>query len=75
LKRRAFLAASALFSLFAPSAVLAAVPRTFINAYAGVLVERLGWVPFFLLCFLLALPGMLLLLKVAPWNETPPPNA
>ena len=60
------------FALFTS---LAAVPRTFINAYAGVLVERLGWVPFFLLCFLLALPGMLLLLKVAPWNETPPPNA
>lgn len=60
------------FALFTS---LAAVPRTFINASAGALVQALGWVPFFLLCFVLALPGMLLLLKVAPWNEAPPPNA
>lgn len=60
------------FALFTS---LAAVPRTFINASAGALVQALGWVTFFLLCFALALPGMLLLLKVAPWNETPPPNA
>ena len=50
---------------------LAAVPRTFINASAGWLVEQLGWTPFFLLCFVLAVPGMLLLVKVAPWRETP----
>lgn len=56
------------FALFTS---LAAVPRTFINATAGALVESLGWVSFFFLCFGLALPGMLLLLKVAPWNETP----
>jgi PAT family beta-lactamase induction signal transducer AmpG len=55
------------FALFTS---LAAVPRTFINATAGALVESLGWVSFFFLCFGLALPGMLLLLKVAPWNET-----
>jgi len=55
------------FALFTS---LAAVPRTFINATAGALVESLGWVGFFFLCFGLALPGMLLLLKVAPWNET-----
>jgi PAT family beta-lactamase induction signal transducer AmpG len=47
---------------------LAAVPRTFINASAGWLVESLGWTNFFWLCALLALPGMALLLKVAPWN-------
>ncbi len=51
---------------------LAAVPRTFINASAGWLVESLGWLDFFWLCSLLALPGMLLLLKVAPWNEPEP---
>lgn len=54
------------FALFTS---LAAVPRTFINATAGALVEWIGWVDFFLLCFALAAPGMLLLLKVAPWNE------
>ncbi|MDD2743953.1 MAG: AmpG family muropeptide MFS transporter [Rhodocyclaceae bacterium] len=47
---------------------LAAVPRTFINASAGWLVESLGWTNFFWLCAVLAIPGMLLLLKVAPWN-------
>ena len=47
---------------------LMAVPRTFINATAGWLIEALGWTHFFWLCFALAFPGMLLLLKVAPWN-------
>jgi PAT family beta-lactamase induction signal transducer AmpG len=47
---------------------LAAVPRTLVNASAGWVVERIGWYDFFLLCTALALPGMFLLLKVAPWN-------
>ena len=54
------------FALFTS---LAAVPRTFANAATGYLVDWLGWVTFFLFCFAVALPGMLLLLKVAPWNE------
>jgi PAT family beta-lactamase induction signal transducer AmpG len=55
------------FALFTS---LAAVPRTFINATAGWLVETMGWQVFFLLCAVLALPGMLLLFKVAPWHES-----
>jgi len=47
---------------------VAAVPRTFINASAGWLVEGLGWFNFFLLCTALAVPGMLLLSRVAPWH-------
>jgi PAT family beta-lactamase induction signal transducer AmpG len=47
---------------------LAAVPRTFINATTGYLVEQMGWLGFFLLCAVLAVPGMVLLLKVAPWH-------
>lgn len=47
---------------------LSAVPRTFINATTGYLIEWLGYVHFFWLCFILALPGMFLLLKVAPWG-------
>ena len=35
------------FALFTS---LAAVPRTFVNAATGYLVEQLGWVSFFLLC-------------------------
>jgi PAT family beta-lactamase induction signal transducer AmpG len=48
---------------------LAAVPRTIVNASTGWIVERTGWLDFFLLCTLLALPGMVLLLRVAPWRE------
>ncbi len=54
------------FALFTS---LAAVPRTFANAATGYLVDSLGWMTFFLFCFLIAIPGMLLLLKVAPWNS------
>jgi PAT family beta-lactamase induction signal transducer AmpG len=54
------------FALFTS---LAAMPRTFANAATGWLVETMGWMGFFFLCALLALPGMLLLFKVAPWNE------
>ena len=50
---------------------LAAVPRTFVNASAGWLVETLGWLNFFWLCVALAVPGMLLLFKVAPWHQHP----
>jgi len=56
------------FALFTS---LAAVPRTFINAGAGWLVDALGWTQFFFLCAALAVPGMLLLFKVAPWSSPP----
>jgi PAT family beta-lactamase induction signal transducer AmpG len=58
------------FALFTS---LAAVPRTVVNATTGWLVEFLGWFDFFLLCALLGVPGMLLLLKVAPWTEPTKP--
>lgn len=57
------------FALFTS---LAALPRTVINSFAGVLVEQIGWLNFFWLCMLLAVPGMLLLFKIAPWNEEAP---
>lgn len=68
------------FALFTS---LAATPRTVANAFTGFLVEggdiriggvpllhigALGWEKFFYVCFAAALPGMLLLFKVAPWN-------
>jgi len=53
------------FALFTS---LAAVPRTFANAATGYLVEDLGWKNFFIFCFFAAIPGMLLLIKVAPWH-------
>lgn len=54
------------FALFTS---LAAVPRTFINASVGYIVAQTGWFAFFVLCFALALPGLLMLPKVAPWRE------
>lgn len=53
------------FALFTS---LAAVPRTFTTALIGYIVAATGWFNFFLICFALAIPGMLLLFKVAPWN-------
>ena len=47
---------------------LAALPRTFANASTGIIVEQVGWAQFFLICALLALPGMALLAWVAPWR-------
>lgn len=55
------------FALFTS---MMAVPRTFANAATGYLVEGLGWTNFFIFCFIIAVPGMLLLFKIAPWNET-----
>ncbi|MBL4827234.1 MAG: AmpG family muropeptide MFS transporter [Spongiibacteraceae bacterium] len=48
---------------------LTAIPRTFANASTGVIVESVGWTPFFLLCAVIAVPGMILLVKVAPWGS------
>lgn len=56
------------FALFTS---LAAVPRTFFNALTGFIVAQTGWFVFFLICFALAIPGMLLLPRIAPWRETP----
>ncbi len=51
---------------------LTAVPRVLANASTGYIVEGIGWENFFYLCTLLALPGMLLLRKVAPWGSQGP---
>ena len=46
----------------------AGLPRSIASAGTGTLIEALGYTQFFLLCTALALPGMLLLIWVAPWN-------
>lgn len=50
---------------------LAALPRTLANASTGYIVERLDWFSFFILCAVVALPGLALLPWVAPWGDTP----
>ena len=47
---------------------LAALPRATFNSFAGVLIQSMGYYDYFWFCFLLAIPGMLCLYWVAPWN-------
>lgn len=47
---------------------LMGVPRVMASAPTGFLAKNLGWETFFITCTLIAVPGMLLLLKFAPWN-------
>ena len=54
---------------FALFTALASLPRTFANASTGIIVEQTGWVNFFLLCAVLAIPGMILLIWIAPWRN------
>ena len=51
------------------------IPRTFASATTGFIIEAVGYFNFFLICFALSVPGMLLLLVVAPWNERSPESA
>ncbi|QCP51454.1 AmpG family muropeptide MFS transporter [Trinickia violacea] len=53
------------FALFTS---LASVPRTLASASSGFVVAKIGWFDYFLVCAVLALPGMLLLPLIAPWR-------
>jgi len=48
---------------------LMGVPRVLASAPTGFLAKNVGWETFFIFCALIAIPGMLLLLKFAPWNS------
>ena len=48
---------------------LMAVPRTVLSAPTGFLAKHMGWENFFIACTLIAIPGMLLLLKFTSWNS------
>jgi PAT family beta-lactamase induction signal transducer AmpG len=47
---------------------LMGVPRVMASAPTGFLAKHLGWENFFIACALMAIPGILLLLKFASWN-------
>lgn len=49
---------------------LMGIPRVFASAPTGFLAKHIGWEGFFIACALLAIPGMLLLIKFAPWRST-----
>jgi len=50
---------------------LMGVPRVLASAPTGFMAENLGWGIFFIVCTLAAVPGMLLLVKFAPWHAKP----
>lgn len=45
-----------------------AFPRVIASAPTGILAKGLGWEGFYIFCTLAAIPGILLLLKFAPWE-------
>lgn len=47
---------------------LMAIPGTVAAAATGFMAQALGWTWFYYTCALMAIPGMLLLLKLAPWS-------
>ena len=48
---------------------LMGVPRVLASAPTGFLAKNVGWEIFFISCALIAIPGMLLLPKFAPWKS------
>ncbi|MCF8032742.1 MAG: AmpG family muropeptide MFS transporter [Desulfarculaceae bacterium] len=48
---------------------LIGVPRVVASAPTGWLAQAMGWPGFFIFCTLAAIPGLLLLLKYAPWSH------
>jgi len=60
---------------------LMGVPRVLAAAPTGFMARELGWTGYFLFCAVAAVPGLLLLVKVAPWgsaracDEVPPASA
>jgi len=49
---------------------LMAIPGTLAAAVTGYMAEFLGWSGFYIACSLAAIPGMLLLMKIAPWGSS-----
>ena len=59
------LAVATQFALFT---ALASLPRVVSSSFSGMIVDSIGWTSFFYLSTLLAIPGLLLLFWVAPFN-------
>ena len=48
---------------------LMGLPRALASSVTGVMAKNIGWENFFIGCTLIAIPGMLLLFKFAPWHS------
>jgi PAT family beta-lactamase induction signal transducer AmpG len=57
---------------FALLSSLTGVGRDVIGAAGGAVADSLGWATFFLITVLIAIPGLLLLPKFAPWSADGP---
>ncbi len=51
---------------------LMGVPRVLAAAPTGFMAEQMGWAAFFISCGLMAIPGLLLLQRFAPWRSLQP---
>ena len=49
---------------------LMGIPRVFASAPTGYMAKHIGWEGFFIFCALVAIPGILLLVKFAPWRSS-----
>jgi len=47
---------------------LMGIPRVLASAPTGFLAKNIGWEAFFIACTLIAIPGMILLLKFSRWD-------
>ena len=48
---------------------LIGIPRAVASSVTGFMAKGIGWEAFFIFCALVAIPGMLMLVKFAPWNS------
>ncbi|KPK00165.1 MAG: AmpG family muropeptide MFS transporter [Desulfobacterales bacterium SG8_35] len=48
---------------------LMGIPRVLASAPTGYFAKHMGWMSFFIMCTLIAIPGILLLLQVASWHK------
>ncbi len=48
---------------------LMGIPRVMAAAPTGFMVESIGWISFFTFCALIAIPGLMLLNRFAPWRQ------
>lgn len=51
---------------------LMGVPRVVLSASTGFLAEAMGWIPFFVFCAAIAVPGLLLLMRFRGWMREAP---
>ena len=54
---------------------LSALPKTLFTSRAGYIINSVGYENFFIICYALAIPGMLMLIYIAPYGESVSENS